>query len=156
MLHIKLFETRIHLKEPNDLVACFPYDGLMKLSTETESRIRLLLREYWNGDRSTEQFSIEDGVQLTVDHTESDELVFAVSLNDFTQYSNAVQPPDALSEYDSLSEIATQINSIVESEASNSITPFKLYRQPLICQPMVQYLRKIDLSNITTTSSLDI
>lgn len=128
----------------------------MRLSTETESRVRLLLREYWNGDRSTEQFSISDGIQLTVDHTESDELVFAVSITDFTQYSDAVQPPDALSDYDSLSEIATQINSIVESEASNTITPFKLYRQPLISQPMVQYLRKIDLSNITTTSSLDI
>lgn len=128
----------------------------MKLSDDDVARIRLLLREYWNGDRSKEQFSLDDGVQLTVDHTEADELVFAISIDDFARYTDAIQPPDSLDEYSSLAEVADQINDIVASEASNSITPFKLYRQPLISQPMVQYLRKIDLSKITSTNSLDV
>lgn len=128
----------------------------MKLSDDDEARIRLLLREYWNGECSQEQFSIADGIQLTVDHTEADELVFAVSIDDFTTYSDSLQPPDTLGEYDALESVALQINRIVESEASNTITPFKLYRQPLITQPMVQYLRKIDLSTITETETLDI
>lgn len=118
----------------------------MNLSTEQYSTIKSLLFQYWYGTRESEQFTITDGVTLTVDHTEKDEVRFTVSFQDITVYCES--KPNTLSEIDEFSSLVDQIQTLIQSQFGEQSHTIELYKEPSVHIPMAQYTVKTSLKTV--------
>lgn len=120
----------------------------MKLTEEQLSDIELLLRQYWNGEKQLQRYKITENVLLTVDHTEDDEVVFAVSIADTTDLFEAESLPEELNEAETFETVYSQINTIIGKCISSNIVPISLYREPTTPKPMGQYIGTIPLKSV--------
>lgn len=117
----------------------------MKLTDEQQSDIELLLRQYWNGEKKSKRYTITDKLLLTVDHTEDDEVLFAVSIADTIEYETL---PEEIEEIEQFDTLYSQINTLVSKCISSKVTPLSLYREPTIPKPMGQYIGTVPLQYI--------